>query len=92
LDAPSLLHLVHPFALEQLNTISMHVTQFRAYLGTLSASSENAQIAKDILTDIVDTSGVDIAALEPFLVECAKEVRMLNSESTSATSSCSNSD
>jgi len=80
LDAPALLHLVHPFALEHLNTVSTHVRQFRAYLGSLSASSENAQIARDVLTDLVDTSGVDIAALEPFLVECLQDCRLLDKQ------------
>jgi hypothetical protein len=73
--------------LEHLNAVSTHVKQFRAYLGSLSASSENAQIARDVLTDLVDTSGVDIAALEPFLAECAQECRLLDSEHISATHS-----
>ena len=80
LDAPPLLHLVHPFALEHLNAVSTHVRQFRAYLGSLSASSENAQIARDILTDLVDMSGVDLVALGPFLVECVQDCRLLDSE------------
>jgi hypothetical protein len=80
LDAPPLLHLVHPFALEYLNSVLMHVRQFRAYLGSLSASSENSQIASDVLTDLVDNSGVDIAALEAFLVESAQGCQMLDSE------------
>lgn len=80
LDAPRLLHLVHPFALEHLSAVSTHVRHFRAYLGTLSASSENAQIARDVLSDLVDTSGVDITALEPFLVECAQDCRTLDKQ------------
>lgn len=88
LDAPRLLHLVHPFALEHLSAVSTHVRHFRAYLGTLSASSENAQIARDVLSDLVDTSGVDITALEPFLVECAQDCRTLDSEHISAILLC----
>jgi hypothetical protein len=88
LDAPSLLHLVHPFALEHLNAVATHVRQFRAYIGSLSASSENSQIARDVLADLVDTSGVDIAALEPFLVECAQDCRMLDSEPFYSISLC----
>jgi hypothetical protein len=80
LDAPSLLHLGHPFALEHLNGVATHIRQFRTYLGSLAASSENSQIARDVLADLVDTSGVDIVALEPFLVGCAQDCKMLDSE------------
>ena len=82
-----MLHLVHPFALEHLNAVSTHVRQFRAFLGSLSASSENAQIARDVLADLVDTSGIDFAALESFLVECVQDCRLLDSEPISGTHS-----
>jgi len=78
-DSPPLLLLAHPFALEHLTAALTHVTQFRVYLGSLSASSENSQIARDVLTDLVDSSGVDIVALGRFLVECMQDCRLLDS-------------
>ncbi|KII88403.1 hypothetical protein PLICRDRAFT_41563 [Plicaturopsis crispa FD-325 SS-3] len=63
LDSPSLLHLSHVHALKGLHNALGHVKRFRAYLGAQSAKAENAQIAKDVLVDLVDYSGVDISAL-----------------------------
>jgi hypothetical protein len=88
LDAPPLLHLVHPIAVEYLNLVLMHVRQLRAYLGSLSASSENSHMARDVLTDLVDSSGVDIAALEPFLAESVQISQMLDSEHISTLLCC----
>lgn len=63
MDTPILLHLVHPRALDHLNSALTHVRRFRTHLGSLSARGENAQIAKDVLVDLVDCSGVDLGLL-----------------------------
>jgi hypothetical protein len=55
-----------------------HVTQFRAFLGSLSVSAENAQMAKDILVDSVDCSGVDLAAVQAGLVELIIDCKAIN--------------
>jgi hypothetical protein len=41
----------------------------------LSASEENSQIAKSVLVDLIDCSGVDFNALEPLLSELLVEVK-----------------
>lgn len=73
METPMLLHIGHPYALTNLHTILTHVKNFRVFLGQLSARGENAQIAKDVLVDLVDCSGFDIDALCSFLAECVRE-------------------
>jgi len=53
-NLPTLLHLVQPYALEKVHAAVAHVLRFCTYVRTLSAKQENAQLAKDILIDLVD--------------------------------------
>lgn len=53
---------------------------FRAFLGSMSASAENAQIAKDVLVDLVDCSGIDLAKLDSLLIHACQEVKSLDSK------------
>lgn len=55
-----MLHLLHPYALRNLHTAVGHVKRLRDALNPLPPKGENSQIAKDILMDTVDSSGVDI--------------------------------
>ena len=57
------LHLLHPLALLGLQEAIGHVKRFRDELDNLSPKRENSQMAKDVLMDTVDSSGVDINAL-----------------------------
>lgn len=58
------------------------MNQFRGYLGSLSARGENAQIARDVLIDLVDNSGIDFGALVLLLSECLKDCQLLDSKPT----------
>ena len=62
-ETPALLHLGHQYALTNLHTMLTHVKSLRLFMGHLSARGENAQIARDVLVDLVDSSGFDIDAL-----------------------------
>jgi len=62
-----LLHLVHPFAVDNLLAILQSVKRFRGYLGSLTAKGEHAVIAKQVLVDIVDMCGVNFDILETIL-------------------------
>ncbi|KAF5381080.1 hypothetical protein D9615_004015 [Tricholomella constricta] len=81
LDVPVLLHLGHPFALKIFMTALSHVQRCRAYVGSLSARGENAQIARDVLVDLVDSSGVDFAALKTALVPTLEEMQAFDRDS-----------
>ena len=80
LDSPTLLHLIQPSALAILHGVLGHVKQFRRQLGAVSANGETAQIAKDILIDLVDCSGIDLNLLESTLVAIIPDAKALGSE------------
>ncbi|KAJ7940556.1 hypothetical protein B0H13DRAFT_1938690 [Mycena leptocephala] len=77
-----LLHLAHPYALRSLHAALSNVTRFKNTVGSLSASEENSQIAKSVLVDLIDCSGVDFNALEPLLSELLVEVKKFGVEET----------
>lgn len=70
---PILLNLAHPYATRNLFTILQHLKRFRTYLGSLSAGGENSRIARDVLVDLVDCSGVDFEALYPVIEEIVQK-------------------
>jgi hypothetical protein len=76
-EIPTLLHLVQPFALTNLLGMLKHVKRFRGYLGSLTPKGEKAQIAKDILVDVVDCSGIDLAALDSVLESHAQDIKAM---------------
>ncbi|KAJ7685260.1 hypothetical protein DFH06DRAFT_970910 [Mycena polygramma] len=77
-----LLHLAHPYALRSLHTALTNVTRFKDKIGSLSASEENSQIAKNIIVDLIDCSGVDLIALEVLLSELLVEAKKFGVEET----------
>jgi hypothetical protein len=80
LDSPILLHLAHPFTLQNFITALKHVKEFRLFLGSLPAGGENSQIAKEVLVDLVDCSGVDLTGLIATLEEVLERVQNLDRE------------
>lgn len=86
--SPTLLHLVQPYALVNLHSVLGHIKQFRAYLGTLTASEVNAQIARDILIDLVDCSGINLDLLQPLLLELIEDAKILDGNSFKISPSC----
>lgn len=77
LNSPVFLHLVHPYALKNFKTAIGNVHRFRNYLRSLTAGGENAQIARDVLLDLVDCCGVDLEALGSLLESVAEDVKSL---------------
>lgn len=65
--SPTLLHLVHPFALQNLTTALKHVRRYHQYLKSASARVEKSQIAKDLLVDTIECSGLNLEGLEVIL-------------------------
>ncbi|KAJ7709826.1 hypothetical protein B0H17DRAFT_1029380 [Mycena rosella] len=78
----TLLHLAHPYALRSLHAALSNVTRFKNKIGSLSASEENSQIAKSVLVDLIDCSGVDLNALEPLLADLLVEAKKFSAEET----------
>ncbi|KAG1754658.1 hypothetical protein EDB19DRAFT_1667565 [Suillus lakei] len=67
LATPILLHLVHPLALTNLRAVVFHVNCFHQYLASMTAKRENSQFARDIMLDLVSSSGLDLKALDDVL-------------------------
>ncbi|KAI0819541.1 hypothetical protein BC628DRAFT_1525877 [Trametes gibbosa] len=80
LDNPIFLHLAHPYAVSRLQTALEHVKRFRNHVGKLVAKGENSHIAKDVLMDITDGSGVDLPLLGPLLTEILQDTKQLNAQ------------
>lgn len=80
LDAPTLLALVHPYAFKNVCKAVHYVAKLREYVGSLPAGGEKEGTAKKVLVDLVDCSGVDFAALDTLLADCAAELNNLNGE------------
>ncbi|KAF8965263.1 hypothetical protein BDZ97DRAFT_1918412 [Flammula alnicola] len=80
LALPILLHLAHPFALQNLIAALQHVKAFRTYVGSLPAGGENAKIAQFVLVDTVDSSGVDFGGLISLLEENFDSTQKIESE------------
>ncbi|TFY72667.1 hypothetical protein EVG20_g347 [Dentipellis fragilis] len=77
---PIFLHLLHPHAFRQLRVAVSAVGRFYEYVKKLNPSVENAQIAKGILVDFVDCSGLNLKELEVAMVAAADDVMLLNGE------------
>ncbi|KAJ6596973.1 hypothetical protein DFH09DRAFT_1133278 [Mycena vulgaris] len=77
-----LLHLAHPYALKSLHAALNNVSRFKNRIGSLSASEENSQIAKNVLVDLIDCSGVDLNALDPILSDLLVEAKKFGVEET----------
>jgi len=88
LDAPTLLHLGHPYALANLRSVLTHVMNFRQLLGGLSVRGENAQIARNVLVDLVDCSGLNLSSLNSLLAECLRDAQSLSAEDAKRSLAC----
>ncbi|TFY83710.1 hypothetical protein EWM64_g293 [Hericium alpestre] len=75
---PVFLHLLHPLAFRHLMSSLVAVKRFHDYLKRLNASAENAQIAKNVLLDTVQCSGLKMKELESSLLSVAEDINKLN--------------
>ena len=78
LTTPILLHLAHPFVFRIVLDTLRYVNTFRTFLGSLPAGSENSRIAKALLVDAVECSGVDFAGLISLLEETLESRQSLD--------------
>ncbi|KAI0065405.1 hypothetical protein BV25DRAFT_1906053 [Artomyces pyxidatus] len=85
---PIFIHLLHPGLLSKLRTSVADVRRFHDYLGKLNASGENAQLAKTILMDTVDSSGIDLKGLETVLSQISEETKGLEDDTRSSLAAC----
>ncbi|KAF8892522.1 hypothetical protein BD779DRAFT_1670216 [Infundibulicybe gibba] len=67
LDSPIFLHLIHPYGLGNFTTVLKYIQHFRNHVGSFNPPGEGAHIARDILVDLVDRSGIDFSALGELL-------------------------
>jgi hypothetical protein len=71
-----MLHILHPFAFSQLQAVLLHVRAFHRLLKSLYPRTESAMLARDVLVDNIDSSGINLDALDAALNEIKDEVRM----------------
>ena len=69
-------HLLHPFALRNLHEAVGHVRRFRNELDPLPPKGENAQIAKEVLMDTVNSAGIHLDAFFSLLEEIKTAVKL----------------
>ncbi|KZT70141.1 hypothetical protein DAEQUDRAFT_810869 [Daedalea quercina L-15889] len=71
-------HLVHPYSLGRIRMILDHVKRFRKHIASLTAKGENAQIARDVLLDVIDCSGIDLDQISVVLGDVYESLRGAN--------------
>ncbi|KAJ3490206.1 hypothetical protein NLI96_g1591 [Meripilus lineatus] len=75
---PIFLHLTHPYLVKCLQIALKHVTGFFDFLKEMNPRGENAQIARDVLVDTIDSSGIDLQVLVPLFDEFMESAARLN--------------
>lgn len=71
-------HLVHPYSLWRIRMILGYVKRFRDHIASLTPTGENAQIAKEVLLDVVDCSGIELDRLDTVLGEVYQSIQGAN--------------
>ena len=93
-----LLHLNHPFALENLLGALKHLKNFRDLLSKYPAGEEKAHVAKEIVLDLVDSCGIQFSELLKLLEDHLAKIRQVDSKqflfsvATDANERCSEDD
>jgi len=83
--SPIFLYLTHPYAFRLLHNFLRHVCRFRAFLRRLTAKGNNARMAKDVLSDIVDNSEIDLEALETVAQDISVAIKQFTERNTDLT-------
>ena len=78
---PTLLHLIHPISLNKLISFVGHIRRLRDFVAGLNPSAENSRLAKDVLLDVIDNSGVDLNHIELMLADLLRAAGSMSSES-----------
>lgn len=55
-----------------------YIKRFRDHVASLTAKGENAQIARDVLLDVVDCSGIDLEQLGTVFGEVYQSLKGAN--------------
>ncbi|PFH54288.1 hypothetical protein AMATHDRAFT_562 [Amanita thiersii Skay4041] len=89
LNSPTLLSLAHPFAYKNVAKAVKYVSKLKTYIESLPAGTERVNVGKNILIDLVDSSGVDFDALDTLLGEMSNGITMVKpDDSRSSLASC----
>lgn len=80
MNLPILLHLSHPFALQNFISALKHVKAIRMFLGSLPAGGEHAKAAQAVLIDAVDCSGINFGDLVSLLEDNFESARKVERE------------
>jgi hypothetical protein len=70
---PELLFLIHPLLLNRLQTLVCHVIRLKSQLSTATPGTEKAKLAHQFFAELVNSLGVDLAALPAVLDELIKD-------------------
>ncbi|KAI0035926.1 hypothetical protein K488DRAFT_67997 [Vararia minispora EC-137] len=70
-----MLHLLHPYSLDHVRVALKDIKHFYDQLTGYNAVGENAKIAKNVLVDLVEWSGVRLSALDSILASIAEDVK-----------------
>jgi hypothetical protein len=74
------LHLLHPYALGHLRATLDDVRNFYEQLAKYPAVGENAQIAKNVIVDVVECSGIKLTVLDDVLAAVAEDLKGIDGE------------
>ena len=69
------IHLVHPYALNHVMLFLEHIKLFRYFLRLTTSQEDRYRVARELLLDIIDSSAIDLEALEKVLLEVKDEVK-----------------
>ncbi len=75
---PILLNLLYPDALAKLRVTVGDVKQLYEQLKSVDPNGENGAIAKNTLLDTVDSSGINLQALELLLTQISEKIDVSN--------------
>ncbi|KAF8505026.1 hypothetical protein BU17DRAFT_71546 [Hysterangium stoloniferum] len=80
--SPILITIIHPYMLDNFIGALFHLNTFRAFLDTLTASKLKAGIAKEVIVDIIDGSGINLKQFEAELrkIQQLEELTSLDGE------------
>lgn len=76
--SPALLHLAHPFILQNLRVLLKHLKDLRGQVTSGIPSTENAKVVQDVILDLIASSGIDFAKFDTLLAEILEKAQKLD--------------
>jgi hypothetical protein len=71
---------VHPTLLQNISKLVRHIVRLKKQIFEAAATTPNANMAKDIYTDLFGSLGVDIEALQPVLMNLLQDASKAHGE------------